>query len=145
MILAATTNFVLNLETIGIFLGILVSISILLGLLVQFSNKINRLESNIQYLKQELIEHEALDGHKPTIDRVIVCMDNTRKVEEALNLHIQDYINRKDYVQFVLGQLDQKVGHKYNRISMVISNIQKFLERDGIYRIRDPLIDKEEE
>lgn len=145
MLLAANTNFVFNLEAVGISLGILVSLTILLGLLIQFSNRVSKLEQTIQYLKQEIIEHSGLDGHKLLVDKIISNADNIYRLEKTLDLHIQDYVNRKEYVQFVLGQINEKVQHKFQRTASTVNNIQRYLERDGSFKIRDTLTDKEEE
>lgn len=140
-LLAANNTLTLSLEAIGIMLGILVSVTILLGLLIQYANKINRIENDLRYLKQELLEHSNLDGHKVLTDKLNVCTESVRRAEQSLDLHIQDYINRKELVQFLLGQLDEKIQHKFNRTVGTINNIQKYLEKDGSYKIRDSLED----
>ncbi|WP_009631026.1 hypothetical protein [Synechocystis sp. PCC 7509] len=134
---AASTNFILSLESIGILLGILVSLTILLGLLIQYANKINRLEINIHHLRQELLEHSSLEGHKILLDRVVRTNDYTARIEKNLELHIQDYINRKETFQFLLGQINEKIDHKFKRLSSSIKDTQKFLKKHDGFTIRD--------
>lgn len=123
--LAASTNFVFSLEAVGVLLGGLVSIAILLGLLFGFVDKINRLEIKVKYLQAELAEHSSVSG-------------SINRVERALDLHLQDYTNRKESVQFLLGQLDEKIAHKFNRVASSINHIQRYLEKDGTFKIREP-------
>lgn len=141
--LAASTNFVLNLEAVGVLLGGLVSITILLGLLIQFVDKINRLESKVKYLHTELIEHSSVEGHKQHAEQALRTADNINRVERALELHLQDYTNRKESVQFLLGQLDEKIAHKFSRVASSIDHVQKYLEEDGTFKIREPFSDAE--
>lgn len=143
--LAAANNFTLNLEVIGILLGILVSITILLGLLIQYANKINKLEHTVQYLKQELIEHSNLEGHKVLVDRLINSNTNLNRVEKAFDLHVQDYVNRKDFIQFMIGQLDEKIDHKFNRLQNSLKDTEKFLQKSAGFRVRDYFGDDEQE
>ncbi|MGL4618345.1 MAG: hypothetical protein ACRCZS_04710 [Chroococcidiopsis sp.] len=137
MFLLTGNNFTLNLEAVGIMLGILVSLTILLGLLVQVANKINRLESNIAYLKQELLEHSNLDGHTVLSDRLVRITSDINRLEKAIDLHVQDYINRKEFVQFMLGQLDEKVNHKFGRLYNSMKDMEKFLQKSNGFRVRE--------
>ena len=137
MLLAATSNFTLNLEAIGILLGILVSTTVLLGLLIQYANKINKLEHNLQYLKQELLEHSSLEGHKVLIDKLNNSNVNLSRVEKALDLHVQDYVTRKEFIHFMIGQLDQKIDHKFSRLQSSVKDTEKFLQKSAGFRVRD--------
>lgn len=137
MLLAATNNFTFNLEAIGILLGILVSATILLGLLIQFANKISKLETKLQYLHQELLEHGNLEGHKVIVEKLNSNSNQLHTLEKQLDVHIQDYINRKDLIQYMFGQLDQKVDHKFNRTYTSMKDIEKFLQKSNNFRIRE--------
>lgn len=145
MLFAATSNFTLNLEAIGILLGILVSITILLGLLIQYANKINKLEHNLQYLKQELLEHSNLEGHKVLVEKLSSSNANLNRVEKALDLHIQDYVNRKDFILFMINQLDEKIDHKFSRLQNSIKDAEKFLQKSAGFRVRDYFGDDDQE
>ncbi len=142
--LAASTNFVLNLEAVGIALGILVSLTILLGLLLNFTNKINRLETKLIYLQQELTEHSNLDGHKILTEKLARSIDNFNRIEKALDLHIQDYANRGEMMQYVLGQTNEKIDHKFGRLYNSMKDMEKFLQKSGGFRIREYLSESEE-
>lgn len=135
--LAATSSFTINLEAVGILLGILVSLTILLSVLIGYTNKINRLEIKIQHLQQELIEHSNLEGHKVLTEKLARSIDNINRVEKALDLHIQDYVNRKDITQYMLGQLDQKIEHKFSRLYNSMKDVEKFLQKSNGFRVRE--------
>lgn len=144
MFAVANNNFTLSLEAVGILLGILVSTTIFLSLLIQYTNRINRLESSVQYLKQELLEHSNLDGHKILIEKLSHSAENMNRVEKALDLHIQDYINRKEFVEFIVNQLDEKINHKFGRLYSSMKDIEKFLQKGGDFRVREYLGDTED-
>lgn len=136
--LAATNNsFTLNLEAVGLLLGAVVSITILLSLLIAFTNRINRLETRIQYLQQELAEHANLEVHKVPSDKLVSTINNLYQLEKALDIHLQDYTNRKDLIQYMLGQLDQKVEHKFSRLYHSMRDMEKFLQKSHSFKIRE--------
>lgn len=135
--LAATSNFTINLEAIGILLGVLVSLTILLGLLIGYTNKINRLELKIQHFQQELVEHSNIEGHSILTEKLARSIENTNRVEKSVDLHIQDYINRKDLVQYMLGQLDEKIEHKFSRLYNSMKDVEKFLQKSNGFRVRE--------
>ncbi|RCJ27743.1 hypothetical protein A6V25_17745 [Nostoc sp. ATCC 53789] len=95
----------LTLESTGILLGILVSASLLGTMAVQLITKMNRISSSIAQIEEVMKEH-ARDAEK------------IRQIEKTLDLHIQEYVNRKDVIQMVLGQLDQKINHKFKRLNI---------------------------
>lgn len=133
----AVTKFSLDIEAIGVVFGILVSVTVLLGVVVNFTNKINHLESKVQYLQQELIEHSNLEGHRIIVERLNNNNNELYKLEKQLDIHLQDYINRKDLVQYMLGQLDEKVNHKFSRLYTSMKDMEKFLQKSNNFRIRE--------
>lgn len=139
----AQTNIALTLEAVGVLLTILVSLTILLGLLVNFTNKIHYLEIKVQHLQQELVEHSNLEGHKIITDRLDVHIDYVKRVEKSLELHVQNYVNREETVQFLLGQVNERINHKFGRTATTISQIQSYLEKQGSFKIRDPFSESE--
>lgn len=143
--LAVTSNFTINLESIAVLLGILVSLTILFGVLIGYTNRINGLEIKIQHFQQELIEHSNLEGHNILVEKLARSVENVNRVEKALDLHIQDYVNRKDFIQFMLGQLDQKIEHKFSRLYNSMKDVEKFLQKSNGFRVReysDDAVDK---
>lgn len=135
--LAATSNLTINLESIAVLLGILVSLTILFGVLIGYTNRINGLEIKIQHFQQELIEHSNLEGHNILVEKLARSVENVNRVEKALDLHIQDYVNRKDFIQFMLGQLDQKIEHKFSRLYNSMKDVEKFLQKSNGFRVRE--------
>ncbi len=68
-----------------------------------------------------------------------------RNLEKTLDLHIQEYVNRKDVMQMLLGQLDQKINHKFKRLLFYTRDLQRFLQRDTAFNIREYEEQTEEE
>ncbi|MBG1240724.1 hypothetical protein [Nostoc sp. NZL] len=114
----------LTLETTGVFLGILVSASVLAGVAVNVISKMNRISSSISQIE------EALKVYAGNAEKI-------RDLDKKFDLHIQEYINRKDVVQMVLGQLDQKINHKFKRLLFYTRDVQQFLQRDTAFKIRE--------
>ncbi len=113
-----------TLETTGIFLGILVSVSVLGGVAVNIISKMNKISSSIIQIEEAMKEH-ARNAEK------------IRQIEKTLDLHIQEYVNRKDVIQMLLGQLDQKINHKFKRLLFYTRDVQRFLQRDTAFQIRE--------
>ncbi|MEA5624102.1 hypothetical protein [Nostoc sp. UHCC 0251] len=114
----------LTLESTGIFLGILVSTSVLAGVAVTVISKINRISNSITQIEKAL-EEQVRNAEK------------IREIDRTLALHIQDYVNRKDVIQMLLGQLNEKIDHKFKRVLFYTRDIQRFLQRDTDFKIRE--------
>ena len=51
--------------------------------------------------------------------------------ETKFDVHVQDYTNRKETVQYLLGSLDQKIEHKFSRLHEEFKEMQRFRLRGG--------------
>ncbi|MDZ8096783.1 MAG: hypothetical protein RM049_07585 [Nostoc sp. DedQUE04] len=114
----------LTLESTGIFLGILVSVSVLGGVAITVISKMNRISNSITQIEKTL-EEQARNAEK------------IREIDRTLALHIQEYVNRKDVIQMLLGQLNEKIDHKFKRVLFYTRDIQRFLQRDTDFKIRE--------
>ncbi|MEH1887424.1 hypothetical protein [Nostoc sp.] len=123
-ITSSTPGITVTLENTGIFLGIIVSVFIIAGGAVQIISKMNKISSSITQIEEAMKEH-ARNAEK------------IRQLEITLDLHIQDYVNRKDVIQMLLGQLDQKITHKFKRLLFYTRDVQRFLQKDSSFVIRE--------
>ncbi|BBD68653.1 hypothetical protein NIES4072_40250 [Nostoc commune NIES-4072] len=85
---------------------------------------INNISASISQIKEDLKEHA----------------DNAEKIRELdhrLDLHIQDYINRKDTVTLLIAQVSQTVDHRTNRLYTSMKDIENFLQTQGTFKIRE--------
>ncbi|HYX18776.1 MAG TPA: hypothetical protein VE944_31290 [Nostoc sp.] len=114
----------LTLESTGIFLGILVSVSVLTGVAVTVISKMNRITNSITQIEK-------------TLEEQVRNAEKIREIDRALALHIQEYVNRKDVIQMLLGQLNEKIDHKFKRVLFYTRDIQRFLQRDTDFNIRE--------
>ncbi len=121
---ANTPGVTLTLENTGVILGIIVSTLFIGGVAVQIISKINRISSSVTQIEEAMKEH-ARNAEK------------IRQIEKALDLHIQEYVNRKDVMQMLLGQLDQKINHKFKRLLFYTRDVQRFLQKDTAFQIRE--------
>ncbi|BBD69436.1 hypothetical protein NIES4072_32310 [Nostoc commune NIES-4072] len=123
----ATTSspvITVTLESVGVFTGILVSISVLGTLAIKLVNNLNNISTSIAQIKEDLKEHA----------------DNAEKIRDLnhkLDLHIQDYINRKDTITLLIAQVTQTVEHRTNRLYTSMKDIENFLQTQGTFKIRD--------
>jgi hypothetical protein len=128
----AQSGLVVTLESTSILLGILVSGSILLGIGIKLVTNVNKISLSIIQIQKDL-KQLSVDTEK--ID----------KIERRLELHIQDFVNRKDVTQMLLGQLDEKINHKFKRLLFYSREMQRFLQKDTNFQIREYEESKEEE
>ncbi len=128
-IIAAVTSsnspvFTVTLETIGIFTGTLVSISILATVAIKLVSNLNNISASILQIKEDLKEH-ANNAEK------------IRDLDKRLDLHIQDYINRKDTVTLLIAQVTQTVDHRTKRLYSSMKDIEGYLQRTGSFKMRE--------
>ncbi|MGF1934549.1 MAG: hypothetical protein RM347_009115 [Nostoc sp. ChiQUE02] len=117
-------GIVITLETTGIFLGILVSACMLAGVAINVISKMNRISSSITQIE------EALKGYASNAEQI-------RDLDKRLDLHLQEYVNRKDVVQMVMGQLDQKINHKFKRLLFYTRDIQRYMQKNTDFKMRE--------
>jgi hypothetical protein len=125
-------GIVVTLQSTSILLGILVSGSVLLGLAIKLISNVNKISLSITQIQKDL---KQLSNDAERID----------KIERKLELHIQDFVNRKDVTQMILGQLDEKINHKFKRLLFYTREMQRFLQKDTNFQIREYEESKEEE
>ncbi len=100
------------------------SASVLAGVCIKVVSSISRISSSIAQIEKDLKEHA----------------DNGKRIDQLdrkLDLHLQEYINRKDVVQILFGQLNEKVDHKFKKVLFYTRDIQSFLQRDSDFKIRE--------
>ncbi len=124
-------GIVVTLQTTSVLLGILVSGSILLGIGIKLVTNINKISLSIAQIQKDL---KRLSNDSERIDTI----------ERRLELHIQDFVNRKDVTQMLLGQLDEKINHKFKRLLFYSREMQRFLQKDTNFKIREYEESKEE-
>lgn len=128
-VIAANTNntspgILITLESAGIFLGIIVSISILITGGVNLVSRMSQISSSIKKIEEDLKSH-ASNGEK------------IRDLDKKFDLHVQDYVNRKDVIQMIISQTNEKIDHKFRRLLFYTRDIQRFLQRDTNFKIRE--------
>ncbi|AFY48904.1 hypothetical protein Nos7524_3101 [Nostoc sp. PCC 7524] len=119
-----SSGLTLTLESTGIFLGILVSASVLGTLAVSVISKMNRISTSIAQIE------ETLKTHASNAEKI-------RDLDKRLELHLMEYVNRKDMLQMLLGQINEKIDHKFKRSLFYTREIQRFLQRTTEYQIRE--------
>ncbi|MBH8563757.1 hypothetical protein I8748_16425 [Nostoc sp. CENA67] len=121
---ASSPGIIITLESAGIFLGILVSASVLITGATNLVTKMSQISSSIKRIEEELKTHAS-------------NAEKVRELDKRLDLHLQDYVNRKDLLQMLFGQINEKVDHKFKKLLFYTRDIQRFLQRDTDFKIRD--------
>ena len=57
--------------------------------------------------------------------------------ETKFDVHIQDYVNRKETVQYLLGSLDSKIEHKFKRLFDEFKDMQRFMAKHFYFQSRE--------
>lgn len=122
------TGIVLTLESTSALLGILVSASLLIAATIRVANRFNALDTSIENLKEDLEEHIKAEGHERLLKRVDEQSTQLQSLDKKLDLHLQDCTNRRDTTQMLLGQLNEKIDHKVNRLLSSLKDIEQQLK-----------------
>ncbi|WP_375501647.1 hypothetical protein [uncultured Nostoc sp.] len=134
----------IGLESTGVFLGALVSITILLGLFVKVISNFNKINSNIHDLRDDIKTHSNSEGHEKLIQQVKILQTEYNSHDKMLGIHLQNFENRKEAVQFLFGQINEKIDHKSERMETEIKELRKevkeiqgFLHKHESFTIRE--------
>ncbi|MCC5637033.1 hypothetical protein LC593_14450 [Nostoc sp. CHAB 5844] len=119
-----------TLESTSLFLGILVSVSMLVGVTIKVISKFNSISNSIRDLREDVNKLSAIDTTIKGIYKDVLLLD------KRFDIHVQDYTNRKDTIQMLLGQLNEKIDHKSERFEGEIKDIERYLEKREDYKIR---------
>ncbi|MEH2169331.1 MAG: hypothetical protein V7K41_22270 [Nostoc sp.] len=146
-IIAATPqspSIAISLESTGIFLGILVSVSLLAGVGIKLVSNFNKIASDIRDLKDDLKNHCSTEGHEKVIQQVKLLQTEFNAHDKMLGVHLMNFENRKEAVQFLFGQMDQKIDHKCERwdnelkeLKIDVKEVQGFLRKHESFVIRN--------
>ncbi|MEH2258329.1 hypothetical protein [Nostoc sp.] len=58
-------------------------------------------------------------------------------IDHRLDLHIQDYVNRKDTITLLIGGIKETMEHRTNRLYTSMKDIEKHLQLQGSFKIRE--------
>ena len=121
----------LTLESTGIFLGILISISALAGVAVNIISKINRISFSINEIE------EASKTNASNTEKI-------KDLDKRFDIHLQDYINYKDAMLLDRNGLRERIDHKWQRTEdelakdrAEIKDLREFLVKSLNFKIRD--------
>jgi predicted PurR-regulated permease PerM len=122
----------LTLESTGVLLGLLLSACALAGIIVKIITQFNNIANTIKEIEEDLLKHVASEGH----EKLEPKLKKLEELDKKLDLHIQDMLNRKESVNMIANQLDQKINHKFTTLTHSLRDIESYLNKQGNYRIR---------
>ncbi|WP_414587416.1 hypothetical protein [Scytonema sp. PCC 10023] len=134
------TGITLNLESTSVLLGILVSACALGAIAIKIITQFNNVTNSLKEIEEDLTKHIVSEGHEKIEPR----LKKIEEVDKKLDLHIQDMLNRKEAVNLIANQLDQKINHKYTVLYHSLKDIENYLNKQGNFRIRQYHEDEKE-
>jgi gas vesicle protein len=117
----------------------------LIGLAIKMISKFNTITNDIRDLREDL------NSHASVISDVKLLQKDALALDKKFDIHLSSYANRNDVVQMVLGQINEKIDHKWERVEGMIKevreetkdvekevkDVQKYLQKQGQFTIRD--------
>jgi hypothetical protein len=135
---------ILTLESTGILLGSLVSLSILLGIAIKLITKLNLISSEIKALREDLNAHSDTEGHQQTIEQLRGIEKDFHTLDKRFDVHLQDYSGYKDIALLAINGNKELIAHKwirteeeFNKTNSEVKELQKYLQQQGTFRIRE--------
>ncbi|NWF61757.1 MAG: hypothetical protein HXY43_21490 [Fischerella sp.] len=131
-------SLTITLESAGIFLGSLVSVSILIGIIIKIVSKVNSINSEIKDLKEDLNENKKIFEQVKTLEREVHGLD------KRLDIHLQDYSGYKDVLLLAVNGNKEAIAHKWKRTeeefektNSEVRELQRYLQQRGDFKIRE--------
>ena len=125
-------GIILNLESTGVILAIIISACTLAGIVVKIITQFNTITNTLKEIEEDLIKHIASEGH----EKIEPKLRRIEELDKKVDLHIQDMMNRKEAVNMIANQLDQKINHKFSTLSHSMKDVESYLNKQGNFRIR---------
>lgn len=122
----------LNLESTGAILGILISVCALATIIIRIITQFNNIANTLKEIEEDLIKHVASEGH----EKLEPKLKKIEEIDKKLDLHIQEVLNRKEAVNMLVGQLDEKINYKFSGLQHSIKDMENYLNKQGNFRIR---------
>ena len=61
-----------------------------------------------------------------------------KDIEKRLDIHLQDYLNRTEMINYIIGGMNEKMDHKFNRLYSSMRDIEKYLQqKNQDFRVRE--------
>ncbi len=128
----------LTLESMGVLLGILVSVSMLLTGVVQVITKFNSIDEKIRDLK------EANTANDKAINEVKSVSLQLIQIDKKLDLHLQNYESRNDMLALIIGQMKEVDEHNRERwkeeiakTNAEVKQLENYLQQSTSFRVRE--------
>jgi transcriptional regulator of heat shock response len=132
----------LTVESVGALLGLCMSAIALATVLIRLTSRFNDLANSVKELKEDLEEHKKQEGHEKLVQEVELIEKSLQHYDKKFDLHISDYLHNRDMTLLVTNGLEETIKHKSERFSGEIKDLQKFLQAQSNFKIRNQEGDK---
>jgi hypothetical protein len=99
----------LTLESTGIFLGALVSVSILVAGFTKIVTNFNLINISIKELRQDI------NANTQALSQLNVLHSEVLKLDKKVDLHLQDYVNYKDATLVYVNGVEKQIVHNWTK------------------------------
>jgi hypothetical protein len=120
----------ISLESTGIFLGALVSVSILVAGFTKIVTNFNLINISIKELRQDI------NANTQALSQLNVLHSEVLKLDKKFDLHQQDYINYKDANLLHVNGVEKQILHNWTKTENMlkeqkaeIKELQGFLQK----------------
>ncbi|KYC42026.1 hypothetical protein WA1_18660 [Scytonema hofmannii PCC 7110] len=128
---------VVTAESTGLVLSAVASAIAIAAVAVKLISQFNDLINSVKELREDLSEHAKQEGHEKLIERVEDLEEKVFLLDKKLDLHISDYLHNRDMTLLVTNGLEETIKHKSERFSGEIKDLQKFLQAQSNFKIRN--------
>ncbi|MEH2082471.1 MAG: hypothetical protein V7K89_21560 [Nostoc sp.] len=125
---SSSPGITVTLESTGIFLGILVSASILAGLGFKIVSSVSKISSSISQIEEDLKDYSKSANSNA---------QQLTEISHRLDLHVQDYVNRKNTITLLIGGIKETMEHRTNRLYTSMKDMESYLQKHEPFKIRE--------
>ncbi|WP_334854222.1 hypothetical protein [Nostoc sp.] len=95
-------------------------------------------------MRDDLKSHVDNEGHEKLSQQIKVLQTESSSHDKMLAVHLMNFETRKEAVQFLFGQLNEKIDHKCERwdnelkeLKIDVKEVQGFLRKHESFVIRN--------
>ncbi|MFN6484537.1 MULTISPECIES: hypothetical protein [unclassified Nostoc] len=119
------STVVLSLDSISVFLAILVALTGLATFFWKVVSNFNKIASDIRDIREDLSTHVNAEGHTGSLQHVRILQKEVAVIDKQFAVHQENYINRIATVNMLVAQLDEKINNRSERSEKMIEEVER--------------------
>jgi hypothetical protein len=141
---AQSGGVTVTLEGTSLILTIILSMTAILGGGIKLIGKFHDINNEIKDLRDDLNTHANAEGHAKLLEQTRLIQSNLTVLDKRFEIHLQDYINYKESNLLAWNGTKEAIKHNWEKTDRIFSehkleikDLQKFLQKQGEFRIRE--------